>query len=136
VFNDSILMTCRPDLRDLFILSTSPERRQNSNQFTPIFTSNIRFRWSHNLSDVWENNNRTGLYSLSGAFYERFNDIQCWTLNSDFFNIRPDLIGYIPIYNPSPSTFFGRPIYQEDRDGSCVQQIQRLQNNTISPNWV
>jgi hypothetical protein len=129
-------MTCRPDLRDLFILSTSPEKRKISNQFAPIFTSNIRFRWSHNLSDVCENNNRTGLYSLSVAFYERFNDIQCWTLNSDFFNIRPDLIGYIPIYNPSPSTFFGRPICQEDRDRSSVQQIQVAQSNTISPNWV
>jgi hypothetical protein len=128
-------MTCRPDLRDLFILSTSPERRRNSNQFAPIFTANIRFRWSQELSDVWEQNSRTGFYSFSDIFYERFNDIQCWTLNSDFFNIRPDLIGYIPIYNPGPSTFFGGLIYQEDQNGTCVQQIQRIQSDTVIPDW-
>jgi hypothetical protein len=126
-------MTFRPDLRDLFILSTSPEKRkQTSNQFVSAFSINLRFRWPHELCDIWTKNNSTGFYSFSPIFYERFEDIQCWTLNSDFFDFRPDLIGYIPIYNPSPCNVFGDVQSQEDGDGTCVGQVQRIQNDTIA----
>jgi hypothetical protein len=123
----------RPDVRDLFILSTSPEKRKHSNQFVSAFCTNLRFRWPHELCDIWTKNSNTGLYSFSPAFYERFEDVQCWTLNSDFFDFRPDLIGYIPIYNPSPCNVFGDIQSEEDGDETGIGQVQMIQNDTIAP---
>jgi hypothetical protein len=82
---------------------------------------------------MWTKNNNTGVYSFSSLFYERFDDVKCWTLNSDFFDFRPDLIGYIPIYNPSPCIVFGNLRPQEDNDGTCIEQLQRTQNDAIAP---
>jgi hypothetical protein len=122
-----ISMTFRPDLRDYFILSPFSRKREDLPRLLSTLTTNIRFLWSHGLCDVWTKNINSDLYSFSSSFYERFEDIQCWTLNSDFFEFWPDLIGYIPMYNPGQGIVFGGFLAQEHHNRSCTGQGQRAQ---------
>nr|QCL09087.1 DmxL4 [Cryptosporiopsis sp. 8999] len=91
-----------PELREFLILKAATDA---PNWFAAVFASSIRFLWPFDLSDTWTRNRDTDFYSYSILFNERFQDIRCWTLSSQFFDMCPELIGYIPIYNPGTSIY-------------------------------
>jgi hypothetical protein len=125
-------MTFRPDFRDFIILTIGDKKKDTTNDFESVFAPSIRFLRSCELCDVWIKNSHTGLYSFSGAFYECFHDVRCWAMSSDFFEIFPQFIGYIPIYNPGPGNIFGGVLPLEQYEEICLELAQGTQDNSIS----
>lgn len=62
----------------------------------------FQFLWPHDIEDAFNLNPQTNLYQLSKGFLVRFQDLRCWTMNSDFLNKYPDFRGDIPVSNPKP----------------------------------
>jgi hypothetical protein len=89
-------MSTRPELREFLILNAATD---SPSYTAAVFASSIRFIWPFDLSDTWTRNN-TGLYSFSNLFNERFQDIHCWAMSPAFFDLCPQLVGYIPVYDP------------------------------------
>ena len=90
-------MLSRPELREFLILNA--KSGGPSNKQAAIFASSIRFLWPFELCDTWTRDIHTGLHSFSDLFLERFQDIRCWTLCSEFFELCPQLAGYIPMFD-------------------------------------
>ncbi|KIW06504.1 hypothetical protein, variant [Verruconis gallopava] len=88
-----------PDLRDHILLSPS---LYQPDVFASRFSKNVHFLWADNLSNLYTLDHFSGTYSFSQHFDSRFQDINCWTLSSDFFVHYPQLIGVVPIYNAMP----------------------------------
>jgi hypothetical protein len=125
-----ILITSRPDLRDLLILS--PYKSMKSAdvvKFVSIFVKSIRFQWPYDLCDSFTKNPHSSLYAFSDTFCRQFEDIRSWMLDSDFFVMCPQMIGYIPIHNPGPGRVLGGFL-----DQGHFEQEQGARNNT-EPDW-
>jgi len=73
-----------------------------SNREAAVFVSSIRFSWAFDLPEIWTRDIRTGLYSFSSLFDERFKDISSWMMSPPFFDQVPELIGYIRMHDPAP----------------------------------
>lgn len=131
-----MLITSRPDLRDLLILSPYKSMKSaHVAKFVSIFVKSIRFQWPYDLCDSFTKNSQTGLYSFSNIFCKQFGDIRSWMLDSDFFVICPQMIGYIPIHNPGPGRVLGGFLDQGNFAGETIEQEQRGQNDTEEPDW-
>ncbi|KFY16461.1 hypothetical protein V492_01304 [Pseudogymnoascus sp. VKM F-4246] len=125
-----------PDLRDLLILS--PYKNMKSEdvaKFVSIFVKSIRFQWPYDLCDAFTKNPHSGLYSFSNTFSKQFGDIRSWMLDSDFFVMCPQMIGYIPIHNPGPGRVLGGYLDQGQFLGGSNEQEQRAQNDAEEPDW-
>src|ERR1700712_2163303 len=93
------LTACRPQLREDLLLQPT---KYLPDKFADQFARNVRFLWSGSLLDVAMLNPVTGMYDLSSSFNNNFFDENCcWTLCHDFFITYPELVGMIPIYNPT-----------------------------------
>jgi hypothetical protein len=101
---EHILMSSRPELREFLILNS---QQDPSNKIAAAFASNVRFMWPYDLCDTWTRNRHTGVFSFSKLFTERFNDIRSWALAPEFFDLYPELIGYVPSYDPSRDLTIG-----------------------------
>jgi hypothetical protein len=78
-------------------------------------------------------NPATAGYDFSSSFYNRFHNINSWTLSIDFFVQYPNLIGMIPIYNALPRSLHSQdPI---EMTASDVQVSGDLQNTDAST-WI
>jgi hypothetical protein len=97
-------MKIRPELREYLILKAATD---SPSYTAAVFASSIRFIWPFDLSSTWTGDKDAGFYSFSSLFNERFQDIRCWAMSSEFFDLFPQLIGYIPIYNPAPGVAWG-----------------------------
>jgi hypothetical protein len=91
--NRYILISIRPELREYLILQAE---KKLSNQVAATFASSLRFLWPFDLCDTWMRNRQINLYSFFKLFDERFDDAGSWALASDFFELYPELIGYVP----------------------------------------
>ncbi|OBT78007.1 hypothetical protein VF21_03098 [Pseudogymnoascus sp. 05NY08] len=119
-----------PDLRDLLILSPYQSMKSaDVVKFVSIFVKSIRFQWPYDLCDSFTKNPHSGLYSFSDTFSRQFEDIRSWMLDSDFFVMCPQMIGYIPIHNPGPGRVLGGFL-----DQGHFEQEQKTQNDT-EPDW-
>lgn len=96
-------MSIRPELREFLILKAATD---SPSYTAAVFASSIRFIWPFDLSDIWIRNN-TGFYSFSSLFNERFQDIRYWAMSPPFFDLCPQLIGYIPVCTPDPGIVWG-----------------------------
>lgn len=88
-----------PDLRDHILLSPSLYK---PNAFAARFSKHVHFLWADSLPNLAHMDHFSGMYTYSQAFDNRFQDICCWTLGSDFFAHYPQLIGVVPIFNAMP----------------------------------
>lgn len=104
-------------------------------KFVSIFVKSIRFQWPYDLCDSFIKNPHSGLYSFSSTFCKQFGDIRSWMLDSDFFVMCPQMIGYIPIHNPGPERVLGGFLDQRNFLGGTIEQEQRTQNDTKEPDW-
>ncbi|KAH8706046.1 hypothetical protein BGW36DRAFT_457370 [Talaromyces proteolyticus] len=72
------------------------------------FAASLQFYWPFDLQDVCLRNRHTCLYSFSGAFNERFQDIRWWTLTPEYFEQKRFLIGQMPVFEPSVERLFDK----------------------------
>ncbi|KFY24304.1 hypothetical protein V493_05325 [Pseudogymnoascus sp. VKM F-4281 (FW-2241)] len=125
-----------PDLRDFIILSPYKSMKsEDVGKFVSIFVKSIRFQWPYDLCDSFTKNPHSGLYSFTSNFCKQFEDIRSWMLDSDFFVMCPQLIGYIPIHNPGPGRVLGDFLDQGNLFGETTEQEQRAQNDNEEPDW-
>ncbi|KFY24160.1 hypothetical protein V491_02280 [Pseudogymnoascus sp. VKM F-3775] len=125
-----------PDLRDLLILSPYQSMKsEDVAKFVSIFVKSIRFQWPYDLCDSFIKNPNSGLYSFSNAFCKQFGDIRSWMLDSDFFVMCPQMIGYIPIHNPGPERALGGFLDQQNFLAETIEQERKTQNDTEEPDW-
>jgi hypothetical protein len=73
-------------------------QKDSSNQIAAAFSSSLRFRWPFDLCDAWTRNKQSDLYSFSKLFDDKFDNVGSWALTSTFFEMYPELAGYIPVY--------------------------------------
>lgn len=90
-----------PDLRDHILLSPSLYK---PNTFASRFSKNVHFLWLDSIAHLAHHDYFSGSYTYSPAFDQRFQDVGCWTLGSDFFAHYPQLIGVVPIHNALPQS--------------------------------
>jgi hypothetical protein len=62
---------------------------------------NIRFLWPFAVTDAFAPNQQTGLLEFTRAFLDRRDDLRCWTIRKDFFDIYPEFEDDVPVYEPS-----------------------------------
>lgn len=63
----------------------------------------FRFRWPFDFEDIYCINRDTGLFHFSDTFLARMDDISCFTLEHEFFDLYPGLAGSIGYYEPTAS---------------------------------
>ena len=56
-------------------------------------------------------------------------------LDSDFFVMCPQMIGYIPIHNPGPERALGGFLDQQNFLAETIEQERKTQNDTEEPDW-
>ncbi|KIW27086.1 uncharacterized protein PV07_06862 [Cladophialophora immunda] len=76
-------------------------RRYINNKFSDSFRRSLKFLWPYDVSDVYERDPITQLYSVMPEFKRREGDLRSWTMRKDFFTHASELIGAIPVYEPS-----------------------------------
>ncbi|KAH7073724.1 hypothetical protein BKA63DRAFT_39372 [Paraphoma chrysanthemicola] len=82
-----------PHFRQRFILDP---HAYCGNNFWYAYQSEMRILWPYEFRDCYSHDLETGLYKTSRLFDDRINDINCWTMGSDFFHRFPELSSAIP----------------------------------------
>ncbi|KIX98073.1 uncharacterized protein Z520_06153 [Fonsecaea multimorphosa CBS 102226] len=75
--------------------------RYINNKFSDSFRRSLKFLWPYNVSDVYERDPMTQLYSVMPEFKRREADLRSWTMRKDFFAHASELMGAIPVYEVS-----------------------------------
>ncbi|OAP57036.1 hypothetical protein AYL99_09149 [Fonsecaea erecta] len=75
--------------------------RYINNKFSDSFRRSLKFLWPYNVSDVYERDPVTQLYSVMPEFKRRECDLRSWTMRKDFFAHASELMGAIPVYEAS-----------------------------------
>lgn len=61
-----------------------------TDKFWSAVFRHCRFAWPHNLANAYETDPLSGLLQYSASFRARLFDLNCWTMESDFFNHFPE----------------------------------------------
>lgn len=61
-----------------------------TDKFWSAVFRHCRFAWPHNLADAYETNLLSGLLQYSTSFRDKLFDLNCWTMESAFFNHFPE----------------------------------------------
>ncbi|KAL3476929.1 hypothetical protein BJX99DRAFT_227184 [Aspergillus californicus] len=77
-----------PGLREQLVLTGS---RILTDSFFWSFASSFQFKWEYGMDDIFEIDQLTGLYSLSGVFKEALCDLRNWTMDKAFYVAFPDV---------------------------------------------
>lgn len=101
-----------PGLRERFIFY---QHKYCANRFWSHFCSDLRILWPFEFRDCYSLNVATGEYKISHAFDERIGDLRSWTMSSEMFQVWPEFLSDIPVYNsllPSlPAQPSGQPVF-------------------------
>ncbi|OAL36027.1 hypothetical protein AYO20_04689 [Fonsecaea nubica] len=74
------------------------KRRYINNKFSDSFRRSLKFLWPYKVSDVYERDPVTQLYTVMPEFKRREWDLRVWTMRRDFFADASELVGAIPMY--------------------------------------
>ncbi|OAX78118.1 hypothetical protein ACJ72_07578 [Emergomyces africanus] len=80
--------------------------RYSSDNLLDHLRSTFRFVWPHEAQDLYVWDRFSGTYSFSADFARRVEDIRCWTVQTGFFTMYPELRSEIPVFNDRPSFIF------------------------------
>ncbi|OJD14485.1 hypothetical protein AJ78_05169 [Emergomyces pasteurianus Ep9510] len=80
--------------------------RYSSDNLLQHLRSNFRFLWPYESQDLYVWDSFSGTYSFSADFSQRVEDIRCWTVQTNFFTLYPELRSEIPVFNERPSFIF------------------------------
>ena len=61
-----------------------------TDKFWSALFRHCRFAWPHNLADAYETDLLSGLSQYSTSFRDRLFDLNCWTMESEFFDHFPE----------------------------------------------
>lgn len=64
--------------------------------------SATRFRWEDSVHAAYFRNPATSMMQLRSEFVARLDNADCWTLQSDFFDVYPEFEGDAPRYEGGP----------------------------------
>lgn len=78
----------RPGFRERLVVSNCETL---TNRFFRFFASCFRLSWPYSISDAYEIDPPSGLYSFSNAFLAHIRDIRMWAMGKDFFQYFPEL---------------------------------------------
>lgn len=99
----NFLLLSRPGFREHLLVW--PDRYSNDNILEHL-RSHFRFLWPHGPQDLYVLDRYSGTYTFSMDFSRRLEDIRCWTVQTDFFTLYPELQNEIPVFNSRPSSIF------------------------------
>jgi hypothetical protein len=74
------------------------EKKYINNKFSDSFRQSFKFLWPFDISDTYNKDHSTQLYSITPGFKQRQWDLRSWTMRRDFFSHASELIGSIPVY--------------------------------------
>ncbi|UPK95406.1 hypothetical protein LCI18_006341 [Fusarium solani-melongenae] len=111
-----------PGLRERFVFY---QHKYCGNLFWSHFCSDLRILWPFEFRDCYSLNVATGEYKISHAFDERIRDLRSWTMSSEMFQVWPEFLSDIPVYNNSllPSLSAqpsGQPVFLGHDWGSLI----------------
>lgn len=67
------------------------------------FRQNLHFLWPHETHDMYNRDPVTGIYRFSDLWTHHMSHIGCWRINSDFFELYPQLRPDIPCATEHPA---------------------------------
>ncbi|KAL0935610.1 bZIP transcription factor [Colletotrichum truncatum] len=88
-----------PGVRERFVFS---QHQYCSNLFWKVFADSFRIMWPFEFRDCYRRNVETGRYCMSPEFEQRIQNINSWTMSTDFFNHFPEMYSDIPVYQEIP----------------------------------
>jgi hypothetical protein len=97
-------------------------------KFMDALVANVDCTWTWDVRDLYSKDPSTGLYRYSEFMSERVNDVRCFNMSRDFFEIFPELKGDIPCRTVLPCSLFPgdmREEWTQDHEADEVTKEQR-----------
>ena len=95
------LTKIRPGFRERLVFHCNNYYSQEV--FFQDFHDSTCFLWPYNFADTFFQSKETHLLQFSPELLKRFNNNNCWTVDSGFLVRYPEFVGDLPTYNSIPA---------------------------------